>query len=324
MWIKRGRVRSYKSFLDSNDIELRPGFNVIVGQNNAGKTALAEALSVHFRNAPTVAQDGTPGDVSSVEMLVGLDGPALLTHLRSLEGGFRINLSAGDSAIPIPNGEHAARIARGVERLNEALQTSLPMQCRYEASPNGRPRQEPTRTHLECPPPGQWSGGIVGKVDHGKVVEVDNADGTAVSPAAERVCPSLRVYLLRAERSGVARSTNGLARSLHPDSSNLAEVLRNLQWSQMEAFNTLVRRVLPQTQRIEVQQIDQDGTLALRSYGGECTRTTASYQAPSWPLSCGCGTPGLGAPSNLKRVLKPLSVNGLKHMRGFRSTQATA
>jgi AAA15 family ATPase/GTPase len=41
------RVQNYKSYLDSGELKLSPGFNVIVGQNNVGKTALVDALSAY-------------------------------------------------------------------------------------------------------------------------------------------------------------------------------------------------------------------------------------------------------------------------------------
>src|SRR5262249_22258897 len=48
MYVTEFRVRNYKSFRDTQCVELTPGFNVIVGRNNAGKTALIEALSLRF------------------------------------------------------------------------------------------------------------------------------------------------------------------------------------------------------------------------------------------------------------------------------------
>lgn len=46
------RVINYKSFLDSGELHLKPGFNVIVGRNNVGKTALAESISLRFSSKP--------------------------------------------------------------------------------------------------------------------------------------------------------------------------------------------------------------------------------------------------------------------------------
>jgi len=40
------RVKNYKCFLDSDEIALGPGFNVFMGRNDAGKSALVEALSL--------------------------------------------------------------------------------------------------------------------------------------------------------------------------------------------------------------------------------------------------------------------------------------
>ncbi|MDE3040632.1 MAG: AAA family ATPase, partial [Nitrospirota bacterium] len=50
MRISSFRVSNYKSFLDSSELVLTDGFNVIIGQNNVGKTALLEAISLTFSN----------------------------------------------------------------------------------------------------------------------------------------------------------------------------------------------------------------------------------------------------------------------------------
>lgn len=52
MYLSKIRVKDYKSFRDSGEIEFKPGINIIVGQNNSGKTALLEALSLRFESKP--------------------------------------------------------------------------------------------------------------------------------------------------------------------------------------------------------------------------------------------------------------------------------
>ncbi len=52
MYITKFQIIDYKSFLRSQELHLTPGFNVIVGQNNVGKTALVEALGLRFKNEP--------------------------------------------------------------------------------------------------------------------------------------------------------------------------------------------------------------------------------------------------------------------------------
>jgi ABC-type cobalamin/Fe3+-siderophores transport system ATPase subunit len=60
MYLSSIRVFNYKSFVDSGTIELKPGINIIIGQNNAGKTALLEAISFSFENIPHESLESKP------------------------------------------------------------------------------------------------------------------------------------------------------------------------------------------------------------------------------------------------------------------------
>ncbi|WRH65676.1 MAG: AAA family ATPase [Planktothrix sp. GU0601_MAG3] len=52
MYISKFRVFNYKSFKDSTLLEFKPGINIIIGQNNVGKTAFLEALELNVDNTP--------------------------------------------------------------------------------------------------------------------------------------------------------------------------------------------------------------------------------------------------------------------------------
>lgn len=52
-------VTNYKSFRQTERMALGPGFNVVVGQNNAGKSALVEALGAQF-STPARAVPSSP------------------------------------------------------------------------------------------------------------------------------------------------------------------------------------------------------------------------------------------------------------------------
>src|SRR5262249_9090607 len=52
MWIKSFRVLNYKSFEDSGVHTLSRNMNVVVGQNNVGKTALLQALAQRIDHQP--------------------------------------------------------------------------------------------------------------------------------------------------------------------------------------------------------------------------------------------------------------------------------
>jgi AAA15 family ATPase/GTPase len=45
MCIKNFQVLNFKSYRDSGILKFGRGFNIITGQNNAGKTALLQALT---------------------------------------------------------------------------------------------------------------------------------------------------------------------------------------------------------------------------------------------------------------------------------------
>jgi hypothetical protein len=64
MRLKSVRVTGYKSFADAT-IELRPGFNVITGRNNSGKTALLEAISLSFQDKRRLSLDVLPTRTSA-------------------------------------------------------------------------------------------------------------------------------------------------------------------------------------------------------------------------------------------------------------------
>ncbi|MEH2130355.1 MAG: AAA family ATPase [Nostoc sp.] len=65
MFIYKLKVFNYKSYLDSGLIEFTPGINIIVGQNNSGKTSLLEALTLNFDNQPHLSLETLP-DKSSI------------------------------------------------------------------------------------------------------------------------------------------------------------------------------------------------------------------------------------------------------------------
>lgn len=60
MRIQSFQVINYKSFADSGEMRLEPSFNVIVGRNNVGKTALAEAMSLRFPSRPHRSMNTLP------------------------------------------------------------------------------------------------------------------------------------------------------------------------------------------------------------------------------------------------------------------------
>src|SRR5687768_13163569 len=105
MVLKWFKISNYKSFYRTGDIKLTAGFNVIVGQNNAGKTALVEALSLRSGNVPhrspmTLPTRSTPlTDVTKVEATFDITSGELGGLLRDF-----------GSTIYVPSNENPAQV----------------------------------------------------------------------------------------------------------------------------------------------------------------------------------------------------------------------
>jgi AAA domain len=98
MRITRFRLHNFKSVRDLPELGFGAGFNIIVGPNNAGKTALLTALSLSFGNEPhrspeTVPRPGSPPEPTSsaevsveiprvefIQMLADYGSPVYVSH----------------------------------------------------------------------------------------------------------------------------------------------------------------------------------------------------------------------------------------------------
>src|SRR3982074_3493699 len=92
MYISKFQVLNYKSYRDSTEIELKRGFNILTGQNSAGKTALLEALALDFKAAPqvsdaTVPFRGASPDANSFVRLTFVISGSELVQLVASAGG---------------------------------------------------------------------------------------------------------------------------------------------------------------------------------------------------------------------------------------------
>ena len=84
MRLRTFRAKNYKSLRETPELAFDAGINVIVGQNNVGKTALLEALSGHatvtpHRSLRAFATESVPSDERiSFEFAVDVDKAELI------------------------------------------------------------------------------------------------------------------------------------------------------------------------------------------------------------------------------------------------------
>lgn len=98
MKIRSFRLQNYKCFRDVHEFALSDTLNIVIGQNNVGKTALLEALSLNFTGKPHRSRKSKPQPSSILN-------PLSIGEIRfSLSGEElrEILLLGGDFHVPIP------------------------------------------------------------------------------------------------------------------------------------------------------------------------------------------------------------------------------
>ena len=78
MSVLQARVVGYQSFGDSGEVEFEPGINLVVGQNNAGKSAFLRALQTTFADdRHRTAERWEPPQLAVPEVYVTLEATGL-------------------------------------------------------------------------------------------------------------------------------------------------------------------------------------------------------------------------------------------------------
>lgn len=106
MYLKRVRLRGFKSFARVTDLVFEPGVAVVIGPNGSGKSNLAEAVMWALgEQSPSSLRGASMQDV----IFAGSDG-------RRASGGAEVELvfDNADGALPLPAGE--VSVSRRVER----------------------------------------------------------------------------------------------------------------------------------------------------------------------------------------------------------------
>lgn len=249
------QVTNYKSFHRAQEqpISFDPGFNILVGRNNAGKTALLEALSLRFQNNPhrSLVSAPRPSDVLSPTSVIELTWSVPGREVTEV-----FDNRPDAAAIEIPwqaTGTQSAEVAtRLLGLLQEgtitlrvglagggSLVSLLPLEGPYEAMPVGNPsplfQRDPNR---------RWV-----------YQNVQTASGNRVEHLLVGALQA-RIYTFRAERLKIGVHPFGARSELEPDASNLPEVLNSLQTqnpTRYRRYNDLVSRVFPSVRWIVVR-----------------------------------------------------------------------
>lgn len=248
MWIESIRVENYKRFRDTGHIALVRGMNVLVGQNDAGKTALIEALSKRgrsnmlHRSLLTVPSPGKgPYGQSRIHRTIRLDGweirEALAPH----------NIVSAQTVSP------AELLA--VAKLNEAAEVGGALLVEEVSNSadsawlDGMPLGNSVSIIVENT---EYPSSFAGK--YGGSGSSNTPYGLALLGYVQQ-----RVYPFIAQRYNNAIGGTGTETLLAPDASNLAQVLNNLHSTnrpRFDRFMSHVREVFPHITNISIRLLD--------------------------------------------------------------------
>ena len=291
MRIAKIKIRNYKSFRESEELELTSGFNIIAGQNNTGKTALLEALSLRFnpnahRSLVTMpARDAVIDAVSSVDISVSVSREELGRIIAALGPdatlSFPLPLFPTDfsRAIGYANNEWN-NVRRLVQWVLDREEQTFAVRLTKGRSETWTAVQAPS-TGLYKQQPVAGSSQIfsaLARIDREKNIGLhqigpsppDVDFGTNVVAA---LVP--RIFRFSAERLNLGTCPVGTNVELAPNAANLAEVLSCLNQNPVlfQRFNQLVHEILPQVQQVTVRQIaNQRVQIMVWAHDPESTR----------------------------------------------------
>jgi predicted ATPase len=278
-------IRNYKGYKDSARLDLDKGINVVVGKNNAGKTALLDALSLRFPANPhrSILTKPSPSRVlrqtSTADFTFSVTRDELVDMLIDVRGDveFRLPLpaltdpAARELEIRAYDDDTAKRFGEwffsheeltvrmrreGLSRTDEANWYVL--EDSYVSPRFERATENDSSTSHYCnftidPYDREFSFRSKITVGGGKSRYYDDFP-LRMARLLQRL-----VYRFEAERLPSLPCTLGTNRVLTPDASNLAEVLHLLAGTHdlFGEYIRLVREVIPEVRQVGTRRLDE-------------------------------------------------------------------
>jgi len=261
MYIGKFQILNFKSYRDSTEVEFYPGFNMITGQNSAGKTALLEALALRIRASPhrsaqTIPVPGVlPEQASIVRETLFFSGEELVSLLRTMGGAQwfpapdhrdtqgSMDRHLGD-LVRQPLLRLAIRLEErgGTEALIPEDESFFGLYRPVPHPSNNMPLLFPVSGYADgfrTTGPGQFA----------------NPPHDVRNPLAQLL--RSRIYRFRAERFNLGRYAFGDNPVLLADASNLPQVLNilNSNPARFDRLNTMVTEIFPQVRQISVKPV---------------------------------------------------------------------
>jgi AAA15 family ATPase/GTPase len=248
MYLSKIRVKNYKSFRDSGDIEFKPGINLIVGQNNSGKTALLESIEIRLKNNFHKSINTNEVEPTYLEATVYVEAN-------------EINPYKLDTILIRKPSELNEQDA--VSLFNEKIENDLEVLLKGYADGIITARDVLYEESVQG-----YSTYTLSKEN-----EVYRASGTMNATEEELFWNKItrnfvsKIYRFDSERPNLGKSNVGESRELNPNASLLAQVLLNTKAHNdivYERFCNLVSQVIPSVKWINSVPIDGGSSNEIR------------------------------------------------------------
>lgn len=260
MLLRNLRVQNFQSFSDSDEILLEEGFNLIIGQNNSGKSALLRAM------LPEIPDDRhrTPDRWKPYllpEVRIALTIEVSGSKLR--EWVLRLN---GQYYFPIAN-EERTNFDSIINEIFENGTVSLKLLRTHEP---GFHANYPSHGRFKSSSRDKDYSVLLAATQNGLKLSLHKSEDTL--PALFWSSWAQDLFYFKAERLNVGESPHGHASKLAPDASNLPNVLHTLGNERGSVFKRLVRylsEIFPTVGNLSVRSRPDNNQLEIRVWPTE-------------------------------------------------------
>jgi predicted ATPase len=250
MYVKKITVENLRSFHEKTEIYLTPGMNLILGENNSGKSSILEAFTLaEVLYEPHLSLETKPhsDDPVSAEVRVGLDFVIDKSELwRYLGETIRLPTPRpdGSSALDMP------RYLAHMEQVEVSVSTVLRGASRnliFSSIFNGRLIPVSTDDTLTS----AYTCSRITGLTNGNVAQHTGGMRSFIEQTNKLLG---RLYKFRAERMNISRCMFGTATVLAPNATNLAECLNSMQSHNSHLFGEFVnnvRQIFPSVHHVQ-------------------------------------------------------------------------
>jgi predicted ATPase len=249
MIIKKVEIENFKSFRTAERLHLNSGFNVIIGPNSGGKSALIKAITLDFDHVPHLSTISSPSktQLNSQPSLVKITSLIELDdiHQYSVQRSVVWNYYYSDLLSP----------SEQVRRFNtHLLSGGIEIDLWRNVPGNWHPQIDPVSAEISQGMTwGSMQWDFNEKRFFSESVGSTHPQQSFQSSAVDMIFP--KIYAFEAERPVSAMNPLGSNKELAKNGQNLPQVLNYLQTKNPPAYNNYieqVKRVLPDVRYVTV------------------------------------------------------------------------